>query len=278
MSLDILGKIIIVSGTLWYVNRIFNNFNKHTNDYSKIFPTYHIDIDKMILSVANKETLISLSTVSKYLNNVINDNSFWRLRMETRLGLTTKNNDVDFKLVTNLLDNDKRLSTNMALIFRDYELETYQQIYDILGENKIYRYCTRFIKNKKLKQQADNIYQNIFRPPHKVQYDFIECLKFINETIILINRPPNKETYSFLKRMTDIMTTEIVVNFENKEEIITTKCNRPIKLIKILFEFSRKLEIKRITISNIDSNSDILNELLYKIIERLTHYEHKVIS
>ena len=71
----------------------FNKFNKSINvktDYSKIFHTNNIDIDTIILSIVNKETLISLSTVNKYLANIIISNNFWRLRMETRLGLKTK--------------------------------------------------------------------------------------------------------------------------------------------------------------------------------------------
>jgi hypothetical protein len=276
MNLQILGEIVLFSGAVWYINSIYkfiefnklasvecNKFNRSINDitdYSKIFPTNNIDIDTIILSIVNKETLISLSTVNKYLNNIIMNNSFWRLRMETRLGLKTKNVDTNYKLITNLLDNNRSLSDNMGLMIKNYKCRYFKQVYDILGENKKHSYYRKDIENKYLGKTINDIHRDIFRPFFKTQYDFKEWNKFIKET---------DPRYNF-KGLTDIMEIKITVNFEDNDEIITIKCNGPNKLMILLFEFSRRLRFKTISISGIENNSDILNKLLYKIIEKLT--------
>lgn len=284
MNLQILGEIVIFTGTVWCINKYIykfiefnsleliksNKFNKsinETNDYSKIFPTNNIDIDTIILSTVDKETLISLSTVNKYLANIIINNNFWRLRMEVRLGLKTKNVNTNFKLITNILDNNKSLSDNMGLMMKNYSIRYFNQVYDILGENKKYGYFRRYIENKNLGKVVNTIHRKIFRPPFETQYDFKEWNRFFRETILLVDL---QYDFEYLKRMTDIMKVKITVNFEDNDEIITIKCNKPNKLIILLFELSQRLQIKTISISNTENNPDMLNKLIYKIIERLT--------
>jgi len=282
MNLEVLGGIVLFSGALWYINSIykfvefinvepikFNKFNKSINDkidYSKIFPTNNIDIDPIILSIVNKETLISLSTVNKYLANIIISNNFWRVRMGIRLGLKTKNNDTNFRFITNTLDNNKSLSYNIESMMSNYSREYFNQVYDILGENKKYGYYRRFIENKNLGKVVNTISRKIFRPFFDTQYDFKEWKKFLKETILFID---TKYDCNNLNQMTDIMEVKIIVNFEDNDEIITIKCNKPGKLLMLLFEFSQRLQIKNISISNTENNPDILNKLIYKIIERL---------
>lgn len=65
MNLKILDSV-------WYVYNTYVKFN-----YDKIFPTNNIDIDTIILSMVDKNTLINLSTVNKYFSNIIDNNSFW---------------------------------------------------------------------------------------------------------------------------------------------------------------------------------------------------------
>lgn len=279
MNLQILSEIVLFSGALWYINSIYKfvefinvepiKFNKSINDktdYSKIFPTNNIDIDTIILSIVNKETLISLSTVNKYLANIIISNNFWRLRMETRLGLKTKNIDTNFRFITNTLDNDKSLSYNIRFIIPNYSRKYFNQVCDILGENKKYGYYRRYIENKCLGKAVNAVHRKIFRPFLETQYDFKEWKKFLKETILLIN--PQYDCNN-LNQMTDIMKVKITVNFEDNDEVITIKCNKPNRLLIILFELSQSFQIKNVSISYTENNSDILNKLIYKIIERL---------
>lgn len=288
MNFKILGEIILFAGVAWYINSIYNfvEFNKvtkvkinrfnrfnnpinDTTDYSKIFPTNNIDVDTIILCNVDKKTLHSLLTVNKYLANIIVNNSFWRLRMGTRLGLTTKNVDTNFKSITNLLDNSKSLSDNMYYIMLNRGCKYFQQVYDLLGENKKYGYFYKNIKNENLKRTVDTLYKNIFRSPRKTQYDFKEFKLFVRETILLIDKEYNFK-YSYFNQLTDIIRVEIVVNFQDNDENIFIQCNKPSKLITLLFELSRKLDIKTISITNNENVTSMINKLLYKIIERLT--------
>ena len=282
MNLQILGEIIVFSGVVWYINKRynliefnkltrveFNKFNKPINDtidYSKMFPIKNVDIDTVILSIVNKETLISLSTVNKYLSNIIISNPFWRLRMEARLGLKTKNMDTNFRFITNVLDNSKSLSDNMYCIMRSHHKHS-QEVYELLAENRRYGYLRKYIENKNLEILVIALCRNIFRPPFKPQYDFTEWREFLKESITNL---PSDFKESYLKNRTDIMEVKLTVNFNNNNETIMIKCNSPFKLMMLLFEFSRKLQVKTISISGTENNPDILNKWLYKAIERLT--------
>lgn len=282
MNFQILAEIAIFSGVAWYINSIykfvefnelvsnkFNKFNKlinDTTDYSKIFPTNNVDVDSIILSIVNKETLISLSTVSKYLADIITNKSFWRIRMEMRLELKTKNNDTNFRLITNMLDNNRSLSDNLHFYLFPNN-KHFQQVYNILGENKKYGYLLKRVENKNLERVINAIYKNIFRPPHEAQYNFKEWKIFLKQTIELIGA---KYIYSDFNKLTDIMKIKIIVNYQDNDECITIKCNKPSKLMILLFELSQRLQIKTIDISGIENNPDSLNLLFCKIIERLT--------
>ncbi len=182
--------------------------------------------------------------------------------MDTRLGLTARNIDTNFRLITNSLDNNKSLSDNLYYIIRNKK--HFQQIYDVLGENKKYGYMRRHIENTNLERTVNILYKNIFRQPGVTQYDFTEWIKFRKETIMLVD-----PRYDF-KGLTDILEVKISVNFQDNDENITIKCNNPNKLMCLLFELSKQLQIKTIRISNTENNSDVLNKLLYKIIEKLT--------
>jgi len=265
MNLEILGGIVLFFGTFCYTYNKYIKSNKF--NYDKIFPTNNLDIDMMILSTVNKETLINLSVVNKYLTNIITNNSFWRLRMENRLGLKTKNNATNFKLIINLLDNNQPLSDNMSTLLYHKHSE---EIYDVLAENKKYGFFRKQIKNKNLERIVDRIRKNIFNSFYEKEYDFDVWDRFYKETTLMVDQQPNLDFFKYMRELTEIMEVNIVVHFQNNDENILIKWNNPKKIMRLLFELSRQLQIKNINISNTENNQNIINKLLYKVIERLT--------
>lgn len=301
MNLKILGEIVLFSGAVWCINKYIynfidfnkvdyiktnklNKFNKdinNKNDYSKIYPINNVDIDTIILATVDKKTLINLSIVNKYLANIITNRYFWRLRMENRLKLKTNNIDANFKLITNLLDNNKSLSDNMGFMFSGRYYRHFTQVYDILGENRKMPYFVKLIENKSLKKIVNDIYRDIFTLSRKKRRDFKEFTKFLGEIILsndtrsvqgrspLLPIDPQYD-FKYLNEMTDIIQVKIIVKFDENNEIIIIKSNKPSKLILLTFELSQIFQIKNISTSNTKNNSDKLNSLLNKVIERLT--------
>jgi len=281
MNLITLNKIMILSSTILCL-KIFHNYitsniikinntnidkinNNDVISWYKKFPIYCNDIDSIILCMVNKPILRNLSKVNKYLNNIINDKNFWRMRMEKRLGLKTKNNDINFKLLTNILDNNDC----MEKIYLKHKNKNYgDELMNLLCENKKIHYFVKFNNNKNLSLFIDDIYRNLTNQSLFPKSHF----KFIADTILLMNNKENIKI-SELLCITDIINIKVNVNFENDDEIIEIKCNSPLKSIQFLFECSNKLQIKEIRISNNENYSDIINNFMYKIIERLIKYK-----
>lgn len=258
-----LSKIVVFSGVAWCINKIYNFITQ--DNYCDIFPTHCLDVDTIILSFVDKEILISLSTVNHYFAYIIKNKYFWKLRMENKLAL--KSNNTDFRFITNILDNNKSFSDNLYTTKITYGASYAQQLYDVLGENRKYGYLLNHIENKNLEQTVIRIYRNLYKRPYEEQYDFKEWKIFIKQTIEFLG---TNYSYVNFNRLTDIMEIKIVVNYQNNNEPIIIKCNKPSKIMVLLFELSRQLDIKSINISCIENNSKTLNMLLYKIVEQLT--------
>jgi len=268
---------IKILDSVWYVYNKYVKFN-----YDKIFPTNNVDIDTIILSVVDKNTLISLSTVNKYLAEIINNKSFWRLRMENRLGLISKDDNTNFRLITDLFDNSKSLRDNfkdcLAIFHKDYE-----KMYHILGENKIILYFDIYCNDYQLERKVIDIRKK----SAKLFNENKEALLIIQNNIIKINQDNliNIKTKEFILEiissinpyydltifdsLTNIIEIKMIIYFDNFYKKLILRCNKPILLTLLLLELSQELEIKNISISNPENNLNITNELLYKTIERL---------
>ena len=253
--MNYIGEILIVSGFIWGTYNFFNkSYVKYFNKSYVIFPTYMVDIDTIILSFVDKEILSHLS-VNKYLANIIDSPYFWRVRMENKIGLKS-DNILNYRCITNLFDNNQSLSENVChILHHRYR----QQIFDLLAENQIYGYFFKQIENKNLENTFNTIYKNIFRPPNQPKYDLTAFNIFYNQL-----KTNNQFTYVYINCITTLIKVKITVYFEGEEDIII-KCNRPMKLMILLYELSRVLSIKKISISNTDNH--LINLFYQKLIK-----------
>lgn len=260
MNLKVLGGIVLFSGSIWY---LYNKYIKSTiSSIFNIFPTNNVDIDTVILSMVDKEILVSLFRVNKYLTNIINTKSFWKLRMKSRLGLITKNDNINFRLITNLFDNNKSFRDNTAGIINH---EYFKEIYYVLGENKKVFYIYRFAENKDLQGQINDI-NKILHERLRIKENGL-LKQFLTKTNLSINLINDLKFFTILTNIVEIKTK---VNFRNNDENIVLRCNKPLHLVILLFELYQKLEIKNISITNPYNNSDEVNQLLYETIKSLT--------
>ncbi len=248
--MNYIGEIIIISSVIWGTCKFFNK-----PYHVKVFPTYMIDIDTIILSFVDKEILYHLS-VNKYLTNIIENPYFWRIRMENKIGLKT-DNIIDFRCITNLFDNNQSLSENVRhVLHHRYK----QQIFDLLAENQKYGYFFKQIENKNLENTFNIIYKTIFRSPGQPKYDLTAFNIFYNELL------KNEFTYHYMNCINTLIKVNITVYFEGEEDIII-KCNRPMKLMILLYELSKVLSIKKINISNTENN--LINIFYQRLIKVL---------
>lgn len=67
-----------------------------------------LDLDFLILSYFDRQS-ISNMIINKYSTSILNNQEFWKFRLENRLQLTSNVRDIDYRSVTKLLDYDKSL-------------------------------------------------------------------------------------------------------------------------------------------------------------------------
>lgn len=94
--------------------------------------TGNVDVDKMLFPYVGTKELSKLP-INVYTKNILKDQKFWENRLEERLGLTSKNKNLDFEFITKFLDNGKDFKTNY------YEAmdKGLHEVVEILLENEV---------------------------------------------------------------------------------------------------------------------------------------------
>jgi hypothetical protein len=89
------------------------------------------DLDKILLQTIDSEELNNLA-LNDYTRKILNDQNFWKERLQKRLGLTT-NKNIDYKFITKFLDNGKSFEENYQSALK----KKFFDIVDILVENNV---------------------------------------------------------------------------------------------------------------------------------------------
>lgn len=101
-------------------------------DISGIAFTGNPDTDKQILLNLDPNTLNKVET-NKYIYNLLNDNNFWRNRLEQRLRLISNDPDLNYEFIVKYLDNGKSFKEN----FESAIIDGYPEIIKILLDNDV---------------------------------------------------------------------------------------------------------------------------------------------
>ena len=89
------------------------------------------DFDNVLLKVVEPKDLDNL-ILNNYLETLLNDQKFWKDRLEKRLGLSS-NKKLDFKFITKFLDNGKSFEENYQSALK----LKLKDVIDILRENNV---------------------------------------------------------------------------------------------------------------------------------------------
>jgi hypothetical protein len=97
---------------------------------TKIFPTYNLDVDTYILSSIDRKILGNL-IVNRYTRRLLENPSFWKMRLENYLKLKCDYPGFDYKFAVKFLDNDRLFEYDY------YEAcdKEYSQIRQLLKDN-----------------------------------------------------------------------------------------------------------------------------------------------
>jgi hypothetical protein len=91
--------------------------------------TGNYDTDKIILQILDNESLNNLY-LNNYTKEILNDQNFWRERLQRRLGLKS-NKNLDFNFIGKILDNGKSFEENYQYALKN----KLNDVIDLLLEN-----------------------------------------------------------------------------------------------------------------------------------------------
>lgn len=113
------------------INNIINIL-RYMHKLYKISLTGNYDIDKLLLQTIDSKELNNL-VINNYMIKILDDQNFWKERLQKRLGLKSNIKNIDYKLITKFLDNGKSFEENYQEALKKYQ----DQVVDILLENEV---------------------------------------------------------------------------------------------------------------------------------------------
>lgn len=144
------------------------------------------DLDKILLQTIDNEELNNL-TVNDYTKKILNDQNFWKERLQKRLGLKT-NKKLDFKFITKFLDNGKSFEEN----YQSAISNNFFDIVNILIENNV-------VMLNKPNHLSENIHITIDELGEIKNYSYEDFIKYIfnktNEILIDSEEDPIDISY-----------------------------------------------------------------------------------
>lgn len=203
------------------------------------------DIDIMILSYVD-----SLDILSTYFKDIFDDQNFWKLRLENKLGFTS-NNNIDYKLVVKILENeesieenyyvsDKDISDQLITLYNDihpvfllteihivleqlldYASKPYEEFIDIIikesnGLDKVMDYTTRIVNSKNENLSKRGLYKtidNIVIKPDKLTFDLTR--EYFDQ---IISKPKTLLISTFIDRRSEDESEDSAENYPNNED------------------------------------------------------------
>lgn len=223
------------------------------------------DLDKILLQTIDNEELNNL-TVNDYTKKILNNQNFWKERLQKRLGLKT-NKKLDFKFITKYLDNGKSFEEN----YQSAVSNNFFDIVNILIENNV------VILNKP-NPLLENIHITIDELGEIKNYSYEDFIKYIfnktNEILIDSEEDPIDISYFDEKVYTGDaiiieMPNALYDPFDEKSQEMVTFVFRNKNGFtngEILYELAQKIpnedEIKQNNIEFVRKHpDDILNDI-----------------
>jgi hypothetical protein len=205
-----------------------------------LFPTGYVDIDMMILSLADRK-IFSNMIINKYMKSIIEQNFFWKLRLENYLKLDSKS-ATDYKSITQFLDNDRSFSKD----YIDACDKQHEHIQKILKDNNKHPYLSFGIK-----LVASHLVTKYIDHDCRVHIDVYKCStksyeKFVDVAVPLILED-SKTLDNFLLNEEIITGDTFTLKFQSGESypIAIKKSNEKISLMTMLYRILRQLTVKK---------------------------------